>query len=167
MAISFEQDLTASSLATVCLLAIGYAIISLLQVGRRPSGLPLGPRTLPLIGNLYLMPTFKPYKRFAEWGKIYGPVYSLMVGSSPLVMLQSHKAAKDLLDKRGSNYSSRPNLYIVSNLASQGLRQVVMVSLIPYTQQGKVMSDRLLNLTVEIHADLASDPPNQPQDLEC
>ncbi|KAI1137483.1 cytochrome P450 family protein [Hypoxylon sp. FL0543] len=98
----------------------------LLQVGSRPARLPPGPRTLPIVGNMHLMPTFKPYKKFTEWGKIYGPIYSLMVGSNPLVVLQSHKVAKDLLDKRGSNYSSRPDLYIMSDVSSRGLRQLVM-----------------------------------------
>lgn len=74
------------------------------------------------------MPKFKPYKHFAEWGKVYGPIYSLMIGSTPLIILQSHKIAKDLLEKRGSNYSSRPDLYIMSDLSSRGLRQVAMVS---------------------------------------
>ncbi|KAI0839540.1 hypothetical protein F5Y06DRAFT_265656 [Hypoxylon sp. FL0890] len=25
-----------------------------------------GPRTLPIVGNMHLMPTFKPYKQFTE-----------------------------------------------------------------------------------------------------
>ncbi|KAH6647035.1 cytochrome P450 [Truncatella angustata] len=121
-----ERDYLASALAATCLLTIAYAFVKLLQVGRRPAGLPPGPRVLPLIGNLHLMPTFKPYKKLAEWGNLYGPIYSLMVGSSPLIMLQSHKVAKDLLDKRGSNYSSRPELYIMCDVAGRGLRQVAM-----------------------------------------
>ncbi len=127
MAGIFTGPLVTSGFSTICLLAIAFTIVKLLRVGLRPSGLPPGPRTLPLIGNLHLMPTVKPYKKFAEWGKIYGPIYSLMVGSNPLIMLQSQKVAKDLLDKRGANYSSRPDLYILSDLASRGLRQVAMV----------------------------------------
>ncbi|KAI0113811.1 cytochrome P450 family protein [Hypoxylon sp. NC0597] len=126
MAIAFQGDLVAPSLVAICIFTIAYAVVRLLQVGRRPDGLPPGPRTLPVVGNLHLMPTLKPYKQFANWGKTYGPIYSLMVGSNPLIMLQSHKIAKDLLDKRGSNYSSRPDLYIMSDLSSRGLRQVAM-----------------------------------------
>jgi hypothetical protein len=127
LAIMTLQYTVASSLALASLLGIAYFAVRLLLVGRRPTGLPPGPMTLPLIGNLYLMPTSKPYKVFAQWGKKYGPIYSLMVGSNPLILIQSHKIAKDLLDKRGANYSSRPDLYILSELSSRGLRQVAMV----------------------------------------
>ena len=125
--VASKVDLMGSGLSTICLLAIAYALVKLWRVGKRSAGLPPGPRTLPIIGNLHLMPTFKPYKKFAEWGMTYGPIYSLMVGSNPLIMLQSQKIAKDLLDKRGSNYSSRPDLYVLSDLSSRGLRQVAMV----------------------------------------
>lgn len=127
MPVTFNVDLMPSGLSTICILAIAYATVKLLRVGSRSAGLPPGPRTLPVLGNLHLLPTVKPYMKFAEWGKTYGPIYSLMVGSNPLIMLQSHKVAKDLLDKSGSNYSSRPDLYILSDIASRGLRQVAMV----------------------------------------
>lgn len=129
MTVINQTHVTVFSFALACLFTGIYALIKLARVGQRPKGLPPGPRTLPILGNLHAMPTFKPYKVFAEWGKIYGPVYSLMVGSNPLVMIQSQQAAKELLDKRGSNYSSRPDLYIFSELSSRGLRQVAMVSL--------------------------------------
>ncbi|PSN67689.1 cytochrome P450 [Corynespora cassiicola Philippines] len=124
--IDLQRD--AISIVLVCssVLAVAHAIVRLLLVGRRPAGLPPGPRTLPLIGNLHLMPTHKPYKVFAEWGKKYGSIYSIMVGSSPLILVQSHKIAKELLDKRGAIYSSRPDMYILSDLASRKLRQVAM-----------------------------------------
>jgi hypothetical protein len=123
-----ERNLTELTLGALFLCTLAYGSIKLLQVGRRPFGLPPGPRTLPILGNLHLMPTVKPYMKFAAWGKVYGPIYSLMVGPNPLIVIQSHKIAKELLDKRGSNYSSRPDLYVLSDLASRGMRQVMMVS---------------------------------------
>ncbi len=128
MTITFGKDLITLSLAITCLGTIAYVIVALLRAGRRPASLPPGPRTFPILGNLHLMPTVKPYKQFDEWGQTYGPIYTLMVGSSPLIILQSHKIAKDLLDKRGFNYSSRPDLYIMSDMSSRGLRQGPMVS---------------------------------------
>jgi len=118
----------APSLYLVGLAAVVCVALRLLLVGKRPSGLPPGPRTLPVIGNLHLIPTDKPYKHFAQWGEKYGPLYSLMVGSSPLIMIQSHKIAKELLDKRGAIYSSRPDLYVFSEVCSRSLRPVIMVS---------------------------------------
>lgn len=127
MDIDLQRNAVSTVLVCFFILAITYAIVRLLLVGRRPAGLPPGPRTLPLIGNLHLMPTHKPYKVFAEWGKKYGSIYSLMVGSNPLILVQSHKIAKELLDKRGAIYSSRPDMYILSDLSSRKLRQVAMV----------------------------------------
>ncbi|KAI3333014.1 cytochrome P450 [Ustulina deusta] len=146
MAVVNQTDITGLGFALVCLFTVACTLIGLAQVGRRPKGLPPGPRTLPILGNLHIMPTFKPYKRFAEWGKIYGPIYSLMVGSNPLVMIQSQKAAKELLDKRGSNYSSRPDLYIFSELSSRGLRQVAMKYNATWRQMRQI-NHKLLNST--------------------
>jgi hypothetical protein len=129
----YNTDVMGSSFGLLCFITIAYAFVRLAQVGRRPKGLPPGPRTLPIIGNLHLMPTVKPYKVMAEWRKTYGPVLSLMVGSNPLILVQSHSAAKELLDKRGANYSSRPELYILSSLLSRELRPVAMVSLVSAT----------------------------------
>ncbi|POS69406.1 cytochrome P450 [Diaporthe helianthi] len=127
MANDIAQNLTPAGIAAAALFGlVTYSLWRLLQVGRRPAGLPPGPPTLPIIGNLHRMPTFKPYKVFAELGKVYGPIYSLMVGSNPLIMIQSQEIAKELLDRRGANYSTRPDLYILSELASRGLRQVAM-----------------------------------------
>ncbi|KAI1769929.1 cytochrome P450 [Hypoxylon cercidicola] len=144
MAAAFETTSTASSLAAICFFTLAYAAVRLLLVGKRSAGLPPGPRALPIIGNLHLMPTSKPYKQFAEWGKMYGPIYSLMVGSNPLIMLQSQKVAKELLDKRGSNYSSRPDLYILSDLSSRGLRQVAMKYTPTWRQMHRV-NHKILN----------------------
>lgn len=121
---SFQQNW----LLAIGLAFFGYLIVRLLQVGKRPSNLPPGPPTLPLIGNLHLMPSRRAYEQFTEWGKRHGPIYSLMIGSMPMIVLQSHQSAKELLDSRGANYSSRPSMYIFSNLASRSMRGLVMVS---------------------------------------
>ena len=45
---------------------------------RNPNGLPLppGPRGYPLIGNLFDMPTDKPWVVYDEWRKTYGKFYT-------------------------------------------------------------------------------------------
>ena len=56
------------------------------------------------------------------------PVYSLMLGTKPTIVLSSDLAIKDLLDKKGNIYSDRPDMYISQGVASGGHRLVVMVS---------------------------------------
>lgn len=57
------------------------------------------------------------------------PVYSLMLGTKPTIILSSDLAIKELLDKRGNIYSDRPHMFLSQDVASGGHRLVVMVSL--------------------------------------
>jgi cytochrome P450 len=114
------------------LYALIAAIVVLLthrlgKIGRRPAGYPPGPPTLPLIGNLHLMPKEKAHLQFQRWAKQYGPVYSLILGTKVMVVLSSDQAVKDLLDKRNGIYSSRPDMYL-AQLVSGGMRVLLMVS---------------------------------------
>jgi hypothetical protein len=59
---------------------------------------------------------------------LISPVYSLMLGTKTMIVLSSDEAVKDLLDRRSGNYSDRPDMYIGQEIASGGLRLVVMVS---------------------------------------
>ncbi|KAL1798265.1 hypothetical protein ACET3X_002302 [Alternaria dauci] len=112
------------SLAFYALLAalVAVAAYSTRKVGRRPAGYPPGPPTLPIIGNLHLMPKKKPHLQFQKWAEEYGPVYSLVLGTKVMIVLSSDQAVKDLLDKRSGIYSSRPDLYLgqIASGASKG-----------------------------------------------
>jgi hypothetical protein len=55
------------------------------------------------------------------------PIYSLMIGTQTMIVLNTDQAVKDLLDKRGNIYSSRPEMYLGS-LVGAGMRMVLMVS---------------------------------------
>lgn len=59
------------TLAIVSLL-IALAVFRLRNIGRRPKGLPPGPPTLPLIGNLHLIPAKDPHHQFKKWSEEYG-----------------------------------------------------------------------------------------------
>ncbi|KAF2026772.1 cytochrome P450 [Setomelanomma holmii] len=101
---------------------LGYR---LRNVGRRPADCPPGPPTLPLIGNLHLMPKEKAHLQFQKWAEEYGPVYSLILGTKVMIVLSSDQAIKDLLDKRSAIYSSRPDMYL-GKVVSGGLRMLLM-----------------------------------------
>ncbi|KAF5867860.1 putative cytochrome p450 protein [Botrytis fragariae] len=131
----------------------GLAIISLLVVllltstGKRPRGYPPGPPTLPIIGNLHQMPRNKAHLQFQRWAQEYGSIYSLILGTKVVIVLSTDQAVKDLLDKRGGIYSSRPERYIAQDIISGGARVVLM----PYNEtlrSIRTLAHRILNIKV-------------------
>ncbi|KAH6887764.1 cytochrome p450 monooxygenase [Thelonectria olida] len=100
--------------------------IKLSKVGRRSADLPPGPPTIPLLGNLHLMPTKRPHLQFQKWAQEYGPIYSLVLGTRNFIVLSDDVGIKEVLDKRGNIYSDRPEMFIGQNIASGGLRLVLM-----------------------------------------
>ncbi|POR38186.1 O-methylsterigmatocystin oxidoreductase [Tolypocladium paradoxum] len=87
---------------------IVYGIYRLLQVGKRDSRMPPGPPTTPILGNLHEIPTTGLGKKFMEWSKTYGKIFSLKVGSGNIIVICDRKAVHELIDKKGSIYSDRP-----------------------------------------------------------
>ena len=75
------------------------------------------------------MPSRDGHRQFQQWAHDYGPVYSLMLGTKTTIVLSSDTSIKDLLDKRGDIYSSRPDLYLGQTLCSGDLRVLAMVSI--------------------------------------
>ncbi|KAG9526284.1 cytochrome P450, partial [Aureobasidium melanogenum] len=69
------------------------------------------------------------YLQFTKWAREYGPVYSIMVGSRPMIVLSSVEVVKELLEKRSAIYSDRPEAYAAKHIPTSKLRIVFM----PYT----------------------------------
>lgn len=66
---------TTKVMSSVLICGFAVVIVILFQlrnVGRRSKGLPPGPPTLPLIGNLHLMPSKDPHHQFKRWAEEYG-----------------------------------------------------------------------------------------------
>jgi len=121
-----------SNSTTLVVTVITLLFYFLSRVGRRPKGLPPGPPTLPIIGNLHLMPKEKGHLQFQKWAEEYGPIYSLILGTQVMIVLSSDQAVKDLLDKRSGIYSSRPELYLGHDIVSAGYRMLFLVRSYPY-----------------------------------
>lgn len=85
-----------------------WGFLRLKKIGSREPGLPPGPPTLPLLGNLHIFPTEYAHYKFTEWARIYGDVYSLKVGPATAIVITSAAAVKELMDKRSASTADRP-----------------------------------------------------------
>lgn len=107
------------SLLCLFLSALLLSLLLFVSIRRRSSFLwkyPPGPRPLPLIGNVLQLPVERPEERFSEWGSRYGDVVYIRLFQQPIVILNSLRAARDILEKRGAIYSDRPRFVLFSEL---------------------------------------------------
>ncbi|KAJ7653505.1 cytochrome P450, partial [Mycena rosella] len=75
---------------------------------------PPGPKPRFIIGNLYDIPAELPWLTYADWGKQYGDVVHASVFGEHILVLNSARAASELLEKRAGIYSDRPTIPMVS-----------------------------------------------------
>lgn len=64
--------------------------------------------------------------RFAEWAKEYGEIFSLKLGPATSIVLTSPRLVKQLVDKKSSIYSHRPDSYVGYDIISQGDHLLLM-----------------------------------------
>ncbi|CAL1706624.1 unnamed protein product [Somion occarium] len=105
---------------TALVVALTWVIYRLSKVGSREHGLPPGPPTVPLLGNIHVFETRRPYLKLTEWAKTWGDIYSLKFGSATGVVISSPKLAREYVDLHGATTSDRPPVY-VDELISGGL----------------------------------------------
>lgn len=78
-------------------------------------------------GNLHsILKTEDVHLQFQKWAEQYGPIYSLILGTKTLIVVNHRKVVKDLLDHKSNQYSSRPDMYVGQDLISGGYRLVFM-----------------------------------------
>ncbi|XP_070616593.1 cytochrome P450 2J5-like [Erythrolamprus reginae] len=80
---------------------------------KRPKGFPPGPWRLPLLGNLLQFDMRDPLKGFDRFAKKYGPVYSLYVGSKPVVLTHGFPSAKEVFVIKGPEFAGRSDFYLM------------------------------------------------------
>ncbi|KAF4605478.1 hypothetical protein EYR40_004262 [Pleurotus pulmonarius] len=97
-------------------------VLKLRKYGRREHGLPPGPPTTPILGNVPQFPREFPFLQFSEWAAEYGDIYSLKVLDQTMIILSSGRAIKDVLDKNGLSTSDRFQPYTV--LHAEGIYQI-------------------------------------------
>ncbi|KAL2892850.1 Cytochrome P450 83B1 [Bienertia sinuspersici] len=82
---------------------------------------PPGPKGIPILGNLHQFDASKPHVYFAELAKTYGSILGLQFGRVPVVVVQSAKLAKEVLQTQDLNFCNRPTFVGMQKLSYNGL----------------------------------------------
>ncbi|EKM55870.1 uncharacterized protein PHACADRAFT_144742 [Phanerochaete carnosa HHB-10118-sp] len=112
------MELPASSRSALACLFVGlvFACILAFYFAKRPC-YPPGPKGLPIIGNLFDVPSDYAWITYRELGRRYGSdILHFEVFGLHIVVLNSMEAAEDLLDKRSGISSDRQQTVMIQEL---------------------------------------------------
>ncbi|RYC62618.1 hypothetical protein CHU98_g3609 [Xylaria longipes] len=116
-----------SVIALAGLLASGlYMVYAAFTYGHRRKDMPTGPKTLPFIGNLHLIPKNYTHIKFTQWSHQYGGLYTLKLGNATMAVTTDRSIGKSTLDKKSNIYSHRPSSYVAHDLITKGNHLLVM-----------------------------------------
>lgn len=114
--VSLKQKLAACveghTLSVVLLfsLAMTVFVFSIRCHRRKHVGFPTGPVALPCFGNLLTLGRM-PHLALQNMGRKYGPVFRVMMGSTPMVIVTDYKMIRESFNK--PVFSGRPNMFLV------------------------------------------------------
>ncbi|KAG6847472.1 hypothetical protein H0H93_007898 [Arthromyces matolae] len=86
----------------------GVLFVYILKRANHEIPLPPGPRPLPLVGNMFQIPQKDEWPIYEAWAKKYGPITYLTMLGTPMIVLNSLKVVRELMDERSNIYSNRP-----------------------------------------------------------
>lgn len=99
------------------ILAYFFWVKSKTPGAKLPRSLP----SLPLVGSLPFLPRRgHMHVNFFKLQEKYGPIYSLRLGTTTTVMIGHYQLAREMLIKKGKEFSGRPQMVIQSLLSDQG-----------------------------------------------
>ncbi|CAL1703574.1 unnamed protein product [Somion occarium] len=131
------------------LCACAFIFLSRKLRGSKRDNLPPGPG-----GNRLSIGPYA-YRRFHEWSKEYGPVFSLKHGSKLIVVIASYQAAIDIMQKHGSELADRPRSVAAGEIFSGDMRTLLVGA-----------GERLKKLRRALHSQLQSTTAQQYGSLQ-
>ncbi|KZT55003.1 cytochrome P450 [Calocera cornea HHB12733] len=141
--------------AFVAVAVVGLAVYYFFTHLKRKD-MPPGPPPAPFVGNRHQLPKAKPWRKFAEWNAEYGPVVSIYLGKTPVIVLGTAQAAWDLLEKRSNIYSSRPRFIMSGEILSENRRGLMMPNNAEWRKWRKVLNTGFHNRAADTYKPIQS-----------
>ncbi|KJK68048.1 Cytochrome P450 [Aspergillus parasiticus SU-1] len=142
------------SIALATILAACYVVFLRGPRPQQSQHLPPGPPTLPILGNLHQIPKEHLWRTIKQWHDQYGPIICVRFGSLKMILLGNYEVTHDLLEKRGSKYSSRPKF--LADRVSNGL----LPTFLPFKEKWKThhrLHTSLLTIQASQHYQVVQD----------
>jgi 3-hydroxyphenylacetate 6-hydroxylase len=99
------------------LLALTYILATELYRARvRIPDFP-GPTGLPVLGNIHQIRT-NAAEQYRIWARTYGPVFQISLGTVPVIVVNSAKAAREIFGANSQALASRPEFYTFHKVVS-------------------------------------------------
>jgi cytochrome P450 family 307 subfamily A len=94
----------------VVVVLVGLLLTLIRGHSGKHEGKPPGPKPWPVVGNLHLLAPYEsPFQGLTALAKVYGDVYSITLGNTKCVVVNSFQHIKEVLITKGSQFGDRPN----------------------------------------------------------
>ena len=115
-------------------LVVGYVAVT--EVQRSKARIPGfdGPTGLPIVGNIHQI-RVNAAEQYRLWRDQYGPVYQIMLGNIPVIIINSAAAAREIFGANSQALASRPEMYTFHKVVSSTAGTTVGTS--PYSESLK------------------------------
>lgn len=101
------------------LLASALAYVVVTEIQRSKARIPgfVGPQGLPVVGNIHQI-RVNAAEQYRLWSQRYGPVYQIMLGNIPVIVINSAASAREIFGANAQALSSRPEFYTFHKVVS-------------------------------------------------
>ncbi|XP_069830376.1 cytochrome P450 2K6-like [Dendropsophus ebraccatus] len=104
---------------TIVLLFIIFCLFTKVfynQKENKYKNFPLGPKCLPVIGNLHIFDITDPSRTLTQLSNKYGPVFSIQLGMQKVIVLYGYDAVKDAFVNHAEEFADRADIPIFTDI---------------------------------------------------
>ncbi|RMD39809.1 hypothetical protein DV735_g5315, partial [Chaetothyriales sp. CBS 134920] len=103
--------------ATLTLVGVAYVVLT--EVYRAKQRIPSfgGPLGWPIVGNIPQIQS-NAAEQYRRWSEQYGPVFQIMLGNVPVIVVNSAKSAREIFGANSQALASRPEFYTFHKIVS-------------------------------------------------